>query len=55
MSTLAPEPHVSRIDWLWDIGMDGHPSTQEDGRDATPNDTEQTSAVVVVCACGRRA
>ena len=26
--------------WLWDIGMDRHPSTQKDGRDATPNDTE---------------
>ena len=50
MSTLAPEPHVSRIDWLWDVGMDGHPRTQKNGRDATPNDTEQASAVFVVFA-----
>ena len=50
MSTLAPEPHVSRIDWLWHVRMDRHPSTQEDGRDATPNDTEQASAAVVVYA-----
>ena len=50
MSTLAPEPHVSRIDWLWDIGMDGHPRAQEDGRNATPNNTKQASAVVVVYA-----
>jgi hypothetical protein len=54
MSMLAPEALVSRIncriDWLWDVRMDRHPSTQKDGHDATPNDTEQTSAVVVVLA-----
>ncbi len=50
MSTLAPEAHVSGIDWLRDIRVDGHPRAQKDGRDATPNDTEQASAVVVVYA-----
>ena len=50
MSTLAPEPHVSRIDWLRDIGMDGHPRAQEDSRDATPNDTKQGPAVAAVFA-----
>jgi hypothetical protein len=50
MSTLAPEPHVSRIDWLWHVRMDGHPRTQKDGCDTTPNDTEQASAIVVVFA-----
>ena len=50
MSTLAPEPLVSHIDWLRDIGMDRHPCAQQDGRDATPNDTKQGPAVATVFA-----
>ena len=50
MSTLAPEPHISRIDWLRDVGMDRHPGAQQDGRDATPNDTKQGPAVAAVSA-----
>ena len=49
MNMLAPEALVC-IDWLWHVRMDGHPSTQKDSRDATPNDAEQASAAVVVYA-----
>jgi hypothetical protein len=54
MNKLVPEALVScincRIDWLWHIWMDRHPSAQKNGRDATPDNTEQASAIVVVYA-----